>query len=536
MIRSAVLPWIVLLVLAGSRSDNPRTLVRGEDSAAATVASSERAEIAWDAFDAYIAKGMEDWQVPGMAVAVVHKDKVVFSKGYGVRELGGDAPVDTATVFAIASNTKAFTAALLAMAVDEGKLAWDDPVEKYLPWLELQDPLASQDLRVRDLLCHRSGLGTFSGDLLWYGTPYSPEEILRRAKHLKPAGLFRAHYGYSNLMFLAAGEVVRVVHGMPWTDAVRTRILEPLEMRRAVTSVRDLVTLGNVATPHKTMLEGSQPIPWMNWDGMAAAGGIIASVDDITRWLRLQLGKGEIPGGPRLFSANASREMWQAQIAIPVSAGASQRFPSLHFSAYGLGWSLSDYQGRKLVAHGGGYDGMFSQVMLVPEEDFGIVVLSNSMTSLPDSIVFRAVDTLLGCEPRDWSQENLARFKKARQDFRSRIDRAITPVAPGTQPSHEPAAYAGTFRDPLYGDVTITAESKGLVLRCEPNPQLIADLSHLHYDTYVIHWREPSAWFDEGTAHFVADAKGVFTRLQLDVPNDDLWFHELDLRRVPSSP
>lgn len=481
--------------------------------------------------DKYIAKARRQWQVPGLAVAIVKDGRVVLCKGYGVREQGGSAPVDRRTLFAIASNSKAFTAAALAILVDEGKLRWDDRVRQHLPWFELYDPRVSDDLRVRDLLCHRSGLGTFSGDLLWYGTDYSPREILERARHLAPEGPYRGHYGYSNLMFLAAGEVVAAISGQSWSEFVEQRILRPLEMERTVVSVRDLLSEGNFATPHKTLLDGSRPLPWMNWDNMAAAGGLISSVDDMSQWLRLQLRQGGLEGESRLFSEEASRAMWAAQTPISVSARSSQRFPSTHFRAYGLGWSLSDYKGRKLVGHGGGYDGMYSQVMLVPEEQLGIVALSNSMTSLPDSVVWRTLDLFLGGEVKDWSRENLATFRKSRTEFRERIDRAITAAQEGTRPSHELADYTGTYGGALYGDAVVSLEEERLVLRLQPNRALVADLTHLHYDTFVIRWRQEFAWFDEGTAHFVADSRGKLVRLELDVPNDDLWFHELELRR-----
>ncbi|MBM3999882.1 MAG: serine hydrolase [Planctomycetes bacterium] len=481
--------------------------------------------------DAYVRSAMEAWRVPGLSVAVVKDGRFLLSKGYGTKRAGTDDPVDRRTLFAIASNTKAFTAAAIAMLVEDGKVRWDDPVRRHLPWLEMYNPYVTAELRVRDLLCHRSGLGTFSGDLLWYGTSYSPREILDRAKHLKPEGPFRTHYGYSNLMFLAAGEVVASAGGKSWNAFVEERILKRLGMDRSATSVRDLVSRGNFATPHKTNANDSQPIEWVNWDSMAAAGGIVSSADDMGRWMMAQLRQGQIDDHQRLFSAESSHEMWSAQMPIRIGPRASQRFPTTHFRAYGLGWSLSDYRGSKLVGHGGGYDGMYSQVMLVPEMNLGIVVLTNSMTSLPDSIVYRAIDLFIGGEPRDWSAENLEVFSKSRAEFRERIDRAIQPVRADTKPSHDLADYGGRYGCDLYGDAVVSLEGEGLVLRLEPNPLLVADLTHLHYDTFVIRWRHAFSWFDEGTAHFTADARGVFRQLELDVPNDDLWFHELELKR-----
>jgi CubicO group peptidase (beta-lactamase class C family) len=484
----------------------------------------------------YIQQSLERWQVPGAAVAVVHRGQTVLCQGYGVRRLGSQESVDAQTLFAIASNTKAFTTAALAILVEQGKLRWDDRVRTHLPDFELYDEYVTHEMRVRDLVCHRSGLGTFSGDLLWYGTPFSPAEILKRASHLEPQGPFRAHYGYSNVMFLAAGLVIEKASGQSWAGFVRERILKPLGMERTVLSVRELLEKENFATPHKTLLDTSEPIAWVNWDSMAAAGGIISSADDMAKWMQLQLKRGALNESVRLFSEASSHEMWQSQTSIPVSANASRRIPSTHFRGYGLGWALSDYQGRKLVSHGGGYDGMFSQVMLVPEEELGIVVLTNSMTSFPDSIVFKGVDLFLGAPERDWTQENLESFRRSRTAFRKRIDDAIVcmvqPGAKGSSPNHALADYVGMFRCPLMDQAQVSLEQDHLVLRLKANPQLVADLKHLHYDTFVIQWRNRFAWFEEGTAHFVADAKGRLVELKLHVPNDDLWFHELKFKRV----
>jgi CubicO group peptidase (beta-lactamase class C family) len=305
-----------------------------------------------------IEKSRAEWDVPGLSVAVVHQGEVVLSAGFGLREQGQPEPVDGSTVFAIASNTKAFTAAAVAMLQESGKLQWQDRVQQHLPWLQVADSWVSHELRIDDLLCHRSGLGTFSGDLLWWGTPYTPQQVLQRARHLPLKNRFRAEYGYSNLMFLAAGEVIRTASGQTWQQFIAERILQPLQMQRTVLSVKDLAALGNAARPHKTMLTGNQPIDWFNWDTMAAAGGIISCSDDMAKWLQLQLRRGQLPNGERLFSEASSHRMWTPHTIIPVSRAAQTRIPSTHFRSCGLGWMLADYRGRMTVGHGGGYDGM----------------------------------------------------------------------------------------------------------------------------------------------------------------------------------
>ncbi len=478
--------------------------------------------------DALIAKAQKDWPVPGLSVAIVKDGRTVLAKGYGVREVGGGEPVDEHTLFAIASNTKAFTSASLAMLAEEGRVAWDDRVRDHLPWFQLYDPYVSQEMRVRDLLCHRSGLGTFSGDLLWYGTGYSAREVVERARHLPPVAPFRASYGYQNLMFIAAGEVIAAASGKPWGQFVKERILLPLGMERTVVSVSELVGRDNVATPHKNDRGEVLPIGWYNWDAMAAAGGIISSASDMAHWLRLQLGRGEAEGR-RLFSGASSQEMWTVHTPQPAPA-ASWR-TGTHFRGYGLGWALNDYQGRLVASHGGGYDGMYSQVVLVPEEGLGIVVLTNSMTSVGSAIANTIRDAYLGVPEQDWSGRMLEAFRSERREFEARPDRFLAERVSGTRPSLELAGYAGTYGGEMYGDATVTLEGGKLVLRLLPNPDLVADLTHLHFDTFLVEWRGTFAWFGRGAATFLLDPMGKVTEMKLDVPNDDLWFYELELKR-----
>jgi len=480
--------------------------------------------------DDQIAGVQRDWPVPGLAVVIVKDGRIALMKGYGEREMGTGDPVDENTLFAIASNTKAFTSASLAMLVEEGKLSWDDPVREHLPWFQLYDPYVSEKMRVRDLLSHRSGLGTYSGDLLWYGTGYSAEEVVRRARFLPQAGPFRASYGYSNLMFIAAGEVIAQASGMAWADFVRGRILEPLGMDRTVTSTTDLEGMENVATPHKNWTDRVEPIEWYNWDAMAAAGGIISSVSDLARWLQLQLGHGEARG-LTLFSPEASWEMWTVHTPRAVSAGSRASSPTTHFRGYGLGWSLNDDRGRLVVSHGGGYDGMFSRVVLVPEEDLAVAVLTNAMTSVTTAITNMILDSYLGGDERSWSEDLLRSWRMGRARFEARQDRFEEEAVEGTTPSLPLQAYAGTYSSALYGDAEVSLEDGALVLRLLPNPDLVADLVPLHHDSFLMEWRNTFAWFGKGAATFVLDPYGEVTEVKLDVPNDDLWFHELELKR-----
>jgi len=336
--------------------------------------------------DAYIVKARDDWQVPGVAVAIVKADRVVFAKGYGVCELGKPDKVDENTLFAIASNTKAFTAAALAVLVDEQKLSWDDRVQSWLPYFELYDPYVSHDYRIRDLLCHRSGIRTFGGDLIWYGTPYSREEVVRRARFLKQHFPFRSGYGYSNIMFIAAGEVVEKAAGRSWEEFIRQRLLAPLGMKRTVLSVEELDGKTNVATPHADPDGQLRTFPWRDWHNTVPAGGIISSVADLAQWLRLQLGRGTIAGN-RLFSERQSRVMWTPQVSFVSSKRGEELNPYVRMSGYGLGWQLSTYRGTPMAQHGGAYDGMVSHTALLPDKQLGVVILTNSTTGLANALV-----------------------------------------------------------------------------------------------------------------------------------------------------
>ena len=482
--------------------------------------------------DNYLAQAMVDWRVPGFAVAIVKDDQVVFSKGYGVRQLNTRALVDEHTLFAIASNTKAFTAAALATLVDQGSIQWDDPVRKYLPDFELYDRYVSADMTIRDLLCHRSGLGTFSGDLLWYETVLTPQQVLERARHLPQAAKYGRSYGYSNLMYLAAGEVIISVSGVNWQFFIQRQILDALEMSDTVTSTEALSTRENVAQPHKTTRHSVTPMPWNNWDTMAAAGGIISSSSDMTKWIQMLLRNGKKKDGSQLFSPAASREMWKPHTLLNVSESYQKKSPTTHFRAYGLGWSMRDFKGRKILAHGGGYDGMFSRVVLVPEENLGIVVLTNSMTSLPTVVCNRILDEYLGGDKPDWNALLLEEFHQDREKFEQRIAESMKPRLLGTAPSLPLDQFVGRYVDTMYGLAEISLRDSQLSLTFAVAPERKATLTHMHNDTFAIHWQKPSAWFGGGNIQFFSTNKAEISNFRLDIPNDDFWWQEFDFKRV----
>ena len=350
-----------------------------------------------EGLDDYVIAAMEAWNVPGLALAVIADGEVVHARGYGVRDVRTGAPVDENTLFAVGSTSKAFTSAALGLLVDEGRLSWDDRVIDHIPWFAMYDAYATRELTVRDLLTHRSGLAR--GDAVWSRWPHDRHEIIRRIRFLEPTRSFRGAWQYQNLMFLTAGEVVRVASGQTWDDFVDDRIFTPLGMDRSVTSVTELDRLDNVATPHVAIDKAATPVAHKNIDNVGPAGSIYSSVAQMARWVGLHLAGG-VHAGERLFSDSVMAEMHRPQMLIQADAPENSLHPRdapMNFNAYGLAWWVLDYRGRKVVDHGGGIDGMRAHVAFMPEEGIGMVALSNARpNNLIVALMYRVFDHFLG--------------------------------------------------------------------------------------------------------------------------------------------
>ena len=480
--------------------------------------------------DAYANTVLQSHGGPGMAIAIVKDDRLAFAKGYGTRELGKNEPVDENTLFAIASNSKAFTTASLAILVDEKKVSWDDKVSKYLPDFLMYDPWVTSELTIRDLVTHRVGLDTFSGDLLWYETTYSSDEILNRVRYLKPVSSFRTRFGYQNLMFIAAGRVIEKVSGKSWCDFVRERILTPLGMSRTTCTVKDLPT--NAAWPHNESGGKLRVLHRGNVDGATAAAGLNSSVSDLSRWVRTQLGKGNFEG-KQIFSQAQSWQMHQPYLARQISARSAETNPTQHFTAVAMGWMVYDYQGRKIINHSGGLDGMLSYTVLIPEEKAGFVVLTNSESPGFRVMMNKILDVLVNAPKRDWNAEAVERAKNDKAAAETERTKQDAARAPNTKPTLALAEYAGTYPDTMYGgDVVITEENGKLVMRFSASPNFVADLEHWHYDTFEIKWRPSVAYnFPRGFVTFTIDKNGKTDELKIDQPNNDFWFYELSPKR-----
>jgi CubicO group peptidase (beta-lactamase class C family) len=447
--------------------------------------------------DAVVERARQTFEVPGIAVAVVKDGRVVLAKGYGVRKLGESAPVTPRTLFRIASNTKAFTAALLAMLVDEGKLRWDDRVIDHMPAFQMYDPYITREMTVRDLLTHRSGLGLGAGDLMfWPATNFTRDEIVRRIRFLKPATSFRSAYAYDNLLYLVAGQMIPLIDGKSWDDLVKERIFAPLGMTHTNVSTRELLASGDIAAPHARGDGKLVALAQTDHDNNAPAGSINSSVEDMAKWVVVQLERGRMADGRRLFSEAQSKEMWRAQTILPIEeppAGAPPALASIQpqFRAYGLGWMLQDYRGHKIVYHTGTLAGLVSRVVMMPDQRLGVVVLTNQEeTGAHSAVAYSVLDRYLGAAPVDWvaAFQELAKIEKAGGE-------AALRAAGGTRnrasaPSLPLSAYAGIYRDDWYGDVAIAEHAGTLTISFTHTKQLTGDLEHWQYDTFVARWHD----------------------------------------------
>ncbi len=458
-------------------------------------------------FDDYVNAAMKDWDVPGMAIAVIKDDKIVYVKGYGIREIGKPETVDERTIFAIGSSSKAFTAATIAMLVDEGKLKWDDKVSQYLPAFQLFDPYVTREMTIRDLLTHRIGLER--GDQLWYATPYSREEVLRRVRYLAPSSSMRSRFGYQNIMFLAAGEVVPVLTKKPWDDFVGEKIFSPLGMKDSGTSIRTLSRSNDVATPHVKIDDKMKPVAWRLIDNIAPAGSINSNAVDMAQWVRLHLAKGKY-GGKQILSEASVKEMQTPQTVMRIEGPYTFFYPDAHFLTYGMGWFLSDFRGKKLVEHGGAIDGMRAIVAMIPEENSGVVILTNANGSLlPQFMAYRIFDSLMGQPAKDWPAEGLKKIKQLEAQGKAAQERALADRVMGTSPPLELKEYAGTYNSEMYGDLDIRFEDGKLSVNY--GPSFSGELGHWNYNTFQVTWRDPV--MGKGFMDFDLNARGKIDTL-----------------------
>jgi CubicO group peptidase (beta-lactamase class C family) len=436
-------------------------------------------------FDEYVAKSVKDWNVAGLAIAVVKDGRVVFEKAYGVRQLGRPEPVDTATLFNAASTTKAMTAVAVGMLVDEGKLQWDDPVIKHLPGFQLYDPYVTRELTIRDLLTHRAGLG--NADYLWASRDLSRDTVISRLRFVKPAYSLRSSFVYQNLMYLMAGEVIRAVSGMPWETFVATRIFQPLGMTSTVPLSAMARGRADVASPHWRFGDTLTLIKTIETDVIAPAGSVVSSISDMSKWIRFLLDSAKV-GGKRLLKPETFAELFTPQAIVPPDEFYPTReLTKPHWMTYGLGWFQHDYRGHMVDFHTGSINGFVAIAGLLRDERLGVYVFANTdHVEVRHALMYRVFDLFLGAPVRDWSTEIRALYGKrtARADSSRTADEAKR--IRGTKPSLPEAKYVGTYSDQLLGKIIISMENGNL--RARMSSSLAGSMEQWQYDTFRIRW------------------------------------------------
>jgi CubicO group peptidase (beta-lactamase class C family) len=433
------------------------------------------------ALDTILREALRAWKVPGAAVAVVQRGRVVYLKGFGVRELGGDRRVTPDTLFALASCTKAFTTTALALLVDEGKLAWDDPVRKHVPFFRLADPVADAAVTLRDLVSHRTGVG--SHDLLWYRSPWTQDELIRRIGRVKPSKPFRTAYQYQSVMVMAAGRAVETASGERWDQFVRRRLLGPLGMTGACFTTAEVLRSPDHASPHRQTSAGKvEVIPWYPMPRPDPAGSLCASVRDLSQWVLFQLGDGTFRG-KRLVSARNLAETHAPQTIMHLEGSGRAFQPHTIQMSYAMGWVVQDYRGHLLVSHGGAIDGFRAHITLAPNDQLGIVLLNNLQgTQLNLAVSNSIVDLLLDLGTTDWNTYMLDVVKKEEAAKKESARRWRESRRRGTRPSRALSAYAGSYEHPAYGTARVVWKSGALAWEWS---SFHGPLEHFHYDTFT---------------------------------------------------
>jgi len=483
---------------------------------------------------------LKTFDVPGISVAVVKDGKVVHSKGYGIRSLKNNQPMDENTLVGIASNSKAFTAAALAILVDEGKLKWDDKVREFIPEFKLYSPYVTEEFTIRDLLTHRSGLGLGAGDLMMFpdSSDFTRKDIIYNLRFLKPVSSFRTQYDYDNNLYIVAGEVIVKASGMSWEDFVEQRIMKPLGMNSSSASIGRLKNKQNLISPHAPVNGKVQALN-IDWSETAnAAGGIVSNLPDLCKWVTMQINNGLYGDSlkSKLFTRAQHTEMWSPQTIIPAATVPPY---NTHFAAYGLGWFLSDVKGYKQVTHTGGLAGVVTQVVLLPELKLGIIVLTNQQSGAAFTAISNTIkDSYLGIKGVNRVKQMADRVQKNEKEAKDILDginKEIETQKKSTKTRPDFNFLTGSYKDDWFGEVIIGLKNGKLWLDCKRSPKLSGELQYLKANTYIVRWNDRS--FDaDAYVHFGLDRDGKAESIKMKAisPLTDFSFdfHDLDLKKI----
>ena len=456
---------------------------------ALTYCFAQQPKFITDSLDAYIAKGLKDWNLPGLAIAVVKDGKVVVMKGYGVRNVKTNEPVDENTLFMIASNTKLFTGTALAQLDVDKKISLDDKISKYFPGYTLYDPNTTALVTVRDLLSHHIGTKTFQGDFTYWNSTYTSKEIMGKMKLMKPSFGFREKFGYCNSCFMTAGQVIEAVTGKTWQSEVQDSILTPLGMTNTYTSGTDMANLKDAAQPYSTFFTGQlTALPFDKLDNLAPAAAIVSNVKDLSKWLTMQLDSGKFEG-KRIIEWRALQETRDVNTVL--SSRKSRYLPS-NFSGYGLGVDITDYNGKQVYSHTGGADGFVTNTCFVPEAHLAITILTNNDNQdFFEALRYQILDAYLGVPYSDRSafflkffNEEMKETVKTTADLQARVK--------GNTPELPLSAYAGTYSNELFGSITITAEKKELAVKFNDHVNFAASLKYMDNGEWLLTYTNAS--------------------------------------------
>jgi len=501
--------------------------------------SSIYAQLSPTEIDQLVEKAMEKFNVAGVAVTIVKDGKIVHKKGYGVKSIDTKLKVDENTNFAIASNSKAFTTAALAILVEEGKLKWTDKVKDYIPEFKMYDPYVTENFNIQDLLTHRSGLGLGASDLMIFpdGSDFTMKDILANLQYMKPISAFRTKFDYDNLLYLVAGEIIARVSGMTWEAFVSKRIFEPLNMDNTYASIAAMKDKSNLSSPHSTVTGPIRALP--NYEDMVngAAGGILSNINDIGNWMLVHLNKGKYGKEmeKQLFSQASQREMWKIHTAT--NSSQNPRYNS-HFAGYGLGWGLTDIKGNLSVSHTGGLPGMQSITLMIPDINLGVVILTNTenggaeLFSAVSQIIF---ESYIGMDYLDWIETYYKRYK-ANVNAADSVTTAVwKTVAAASKIPVETRNYVGIYEDKWFGKVEVSLKNNQLWFRSYRSPKLNGPMSFYKANSFAIKWEYQDMNAD-AFAIFSLDEEGKAQSIKMKgiSPNIDFSFdfQDLDLQRI----